>query len=248
MSTRRLKMKDLERLTGVGRETIRYYIREGLLPEPERPSRNVAWYDQRFVDRIALIKALQQERYLPLHVIRRLVSGERTPPRAEIEALLQLDGKLLPAAPAGPPRTPQRVSAVAKRLGLPAREVRALAAAGLFEIETRAGDQWLGAAAIRMAELWARLREAGFAEALGFVPENLRVHVDMIHWLAREELRVFGKGIAGRVDAERSAALAEAGIDAINEMLALLRRETLRRFVAEGNGPAAAPPSSEQAS
>ncbi len=28
--TKRLKMKDLERATGVGRETIRFYIREGL--------------------------------------------------------------------------------------------------------------------------------------------------------------------------------------------------------------------------
>ena len=41
----RMRMRDLERATGVGRETIRFYIREGLLPEPERPGRNVAWYD-----------------------------------------------------------------------------------------------------------------------------------------------------------------------------------------------------------
>ena len=34
----RMRMRDLERATGVGRETIRFYIREGLLPEPARPS------------------------------------------------------------------------------------------------------------------------------------------------------------------------------------------------------------------
>jgi DNA-binding transcriptional MerR regulator len=248
MSTRRLKMKDLERLTGVGRETIRYYIREGLLPEPERPSRNVAWYDQRFVERLVLIKELQHKRYLPLHVIRRLVSGDRIPPPAEIEALLQLGGKLLPTAPAGPPRKPRRVTEVANRLGLTAKEIRRLAAAGLFEIETRAGNQWLGATAVRMAELWARLRDAGFVEALGFTPENLRLYVDMIRWLAREELRIFGRGIAGQVDADTSAAMAEVGIEAVNEMLALLRRETLLRFVAEGNVPAEEPTSAERAS
>jgi len=234
MSTRRLKMKDLERLTGVGRETIRYYIREGLLPEPERPSRNVAWYDQRFVERLALIKELQYKRYLPLHVIRSLVNGEPVSPPAEVEALLQLDGRLQPA---GTPREPQRVSAVAKRLGLKAKDVRRLAAVGLFEIETRDGDQWLGASAIRMAELWARLRAAGFDEALGFEPESLRPHVEMIRWLAREELRSFGRGIAGHLDAAASASMAEVGIDALNEMLALLRRETLRRFIFEGNVP-----------
>jgi hypothetical protein len=248
MTPRRFKMRDLERLTGVGRETIRYYIREGLLPEPERPSRNVAWYDQRFVDRLALIKELQQKRFLPLHVIRRLVSGERIPPPAEIEALLQLGGKLLPTTPGGVVCEPQRVSVVAARLGLPATEVRDLAAVGLFEIETRAGDQWLGAVALRMTELWARVRAAGFAPGLGFSPESLRVHVDMIRWLAREELQQFSRGIATRVDAETSATMAEVGIDAVNEMLGLLRRETLLRFMADGNVPEAETPPSEQAS
>jgi hypothetical protein len=37
-----LKMRDLERLTGVHRETIRVYFRAGLLPAPDRPKRNVA--------------------------------------------------------------------------------------------------------------------------------------------------------------------------------------------------------------
>ena len=39
----------------VGRETIRFYIQSGLLPQPERRGRNVALYDTSFVDRIRLI-------------------------------------------------------------------------------------------------------------------------------------------------------------------------------------------------
>ena len=31
-----LKMKDLEAQTGVSREAIHFYLREGLLPEPQR--------------------------------------------------------------------------------------------------------------------------------------------------------------------------------------------------------------------
>ena len=34
-----MKMKELETRTGVGREAIRFYIREGLLPDPEKPQR-----------------------------------------------------------------------------------------------------------------------------------------------------------------------------------------------------------------
>jgi hypothetical protein len=74
------------------------------------------------------------------------------------------------------------------------------------------------------------------------------VHVDMIRWLAREELQQFSRGIAKRVDADTSATMAEVGIDTINEMLGLLRRETLLRFVADGNVPAAETAPSEQAS
>ncbi len=42
----------------------------GSCREPERPGRNVAWYDESFVERIMLIKELQQKRFLPLHVIK----------------------------------------------------------------------------------------------------------------------------------------------------------------------------------
>src|SRR4029453_18005333 len=72
MTRPRLKMRDLERATGARPETIRFYIREGLLPVPERAGRNVAWYNESFIDRIALIKELQRKRYLPLHAIKAL--------------------------------------------------------------------------------------------------------------------------------------------------------------------------------
>jgi DNA-binding transcriptional MerR regulator len=234
----RLKMRDLERRTGVGRETIRFYIREGLLPEPERPGRNVAWYDESFVDRIRLIKELQETRYLPLAVIRRIVAGDATPTPAEIDALLALDGKLSPASRAAAPAAPERLAAVAKRTGLPVKEIRALAATDLLRIETRAGDQWLDADAVRMLELWSRLRAAGYADDLGFGPHRMRLYVDTIRMLAREELRLFTEGITGRVQGERAVRMAEEGIDAVNEMIALLRRRTLLLFVAGGNVPA----------
>src|SRR4029077_10479136 len=119
----RLKMRDLERATGVGRETIRFYIREGLLPEPERAGRNVAWYDGSFVDRIALIKELQRKRYLPLNAIKALVEGESPPSRAEGAALLASDGTRY----RGLPPAEARVADVARRTGLSIREIRRLA-------------------------------------------------------------------------------------------------------------------------
>lgn len=66
----RLKMKDLSEATGVNGATIRYYINEGLLPRPYKPFRNMAYYDESFIDKIKFIKTLQKDYFLPLEVIR----------------------------------------------------------------------------------------------------------------------------------------------------------------------------------
>ena len=67
---RRLKMKDLSEATGVNGATIRYYINEGLLPKPYKPFRNMAYYDESFIDKVKFIKTLQKDYFLPLEVIR----------------------------------------------------------------------------------------------------------------------------------------------------------------------------------
>ncbi len=73
-------MSELAERSGVSAATIKHYLREGLLPEPVKTSRNMAYYPPEFVDRLRTIKRLQEERYLPLRVIRELLGeGERVP-------------------------------------------------------------------------------------------------------------------------------------------------------------------------
>ena len=235
MRPKRMKMQDLERATGVGRETIRFYIREGLLPQPDRPGRNVAWYDESFVARIALIKELQQKRFLPLQVIKTIVGNDAEPSRDEVKALLELDGKLFPAVEGASEMPAEKLSDVARRTGLKGSEIRQFVDMGLVECETRDGDQWLDDTGIRIVEIWGKMREAGYTDALGFVPENLRIYVDFVRWLAREELRIFSHGVAGRVDVETSARMAESGISLMNQIIALFRKATILRYVAAGN-------------
>src|SRR5437588_6979288 len=68
-----LKMSELAERSGVSAGTIRYYLREGLLGEGAdivRTSRNMAYYPADYVQRIELIKRLQQQRFMPLRVIK----------------------------------------------------------------------------------------------------------------------------------------------------------------------------------
>ena len=75
-------MRELAEAAGVSAGTIKHYLREGLLPEPIRTSRNMAYYPRKFVDRVKLIKQLQEERFLPLKVIKEILedSGEGRAP------------------------------------------------------------------------------------------------------------------------------------------------------------------------
>jgi len=51
-----MKIGDLANLTGTQVETIRYYEREGLLPEPARTATNYRIYDVEHVERLAFIR------------------------------------------------------------------------------------------------------------------------------------------------------------------------------------------------
>jgi DNA-binding transcriptional MerR regulator len=84
-----LKMSELADASGVSTGTIKHYLREGLLGGEEgivRTSRNMAWYPPGYVERIRLIKRLQEERFLPLRLIKELLA-DRPPrtPRGEVD-------------------------------------------------------------------------------------------------------------------------------------------------------------------
>lgn len=68
-------MRELERLTGITRMTINFYIKEGLLPEPEKTARNMAYYSQNFIDRLKLIFKLRSEYHFSLAQIRTILES-----------------------------------------------------------------------------------------------------------------------------------------------------------------------------
>jgi DNA-binding transcriptional MerR regulator len=69
-----VKISELERISGIPQSTIRYYVKEGLLPRPTKVNKSMAYYDESCIERIALIRELQEKRYYPLSVIRNIMS------------------------------------------------------------------------------------------------------------------------------------------------------------------------------
>ncbi|MGH7290762.1 MAG: (d)CMP kinase, partial [Myxococcota bacterium] len=100
-------------------------------------------YDESFVERILLVKQLQTERYLPLSVIKSIVAGETAPRDAEVQTLLDLDRRLTSAEREPSAREPERLTALAKRVGLTAKEVLALEGVEAITVVARDGAQWV---------------------------------------------------------------------------------------------------------
>lgn len=63
-------MNELTAATGVPKSTILYYLSQGLLPEPRRTSRNMARYDPVCVERIQLIRQIQERHRLTIAEIK----------------------------------------------------------------------------------------------------------------------------------------------------------------------------------
>ena len=68
-----MKISQLVKRTGVPKETIHFYIREGLLRKPRKSGVNAAEYNESYVDQIRLIKNLRDNYYLPIPKIKKIV-------------------------------------------------------------------------------------------------------------------------------------------------------------------------------
>jgi AcrR family transcriptional regulator len=65
-----MKIKEVAQLSGISLSTIRFYLREGLLPPAIKTGKTMAYYGQEHLKRLAFIKQLQSEKNMPLHFIK----------------------------------------------------------------------------------------------------------------------------------------------------------------------------------
>ena len=136
-----LKMKQLSEASGVSAGTIKHYLREGLLGDGDevvKTSRNMAYYPPEFVERIKLIKQLQEERYMPLAVIKSMLDSELVRAREMVVSVDQpgTDGVDLLGVPVKLSRTPGAPAGPGPALGEHTRDV--LAGVGYSEAEIAA--------------------------------------------------------------------------------------------------------------
>ena len=213
-----LRMGELAEASGVSAATIKHYLREGLLPEPVKTSRNMAYYPPEFVDRIRLIKQLQEERFMPLRVIRSMLDED--PDRAR--TLVELEDRILERALAGE-RTRTSAAEVRERYDVPAEVLDRLE-----EIEVLSPNgRGYTPSDIRIIEAISRFRAGGYEEAIGFTVYDTLRYKRAMEDLVREEVEVLMDRVAGKMDPDRAMELIEAGAEPLKDLIAAMHTKCL---------------------
>ena len=213
-----LRMRDLAAASGVSAATIKHYLREGLLPEPVRTSRNMAYYPPDFVERIQLIKQLQQDRFMPLKAIKRVLDED--PERTR--ALVELEDRVIERAAAG---EETRVSAaeLRRRYEVPKEVLDRLAELGILS-PTRRG---YSPTDVKIVEAIARFRAGGYDERIGFTVYDTLRYKRALEELVKEEVEVLMGRLAGEMATDRALALIDHGRAPLNDLIAALHSKLL---------------------
>jgi DNA-binding transcriptional MerR regulator len=216
-----LKISELAGRSGVPAATVRHYLREGLLPEPVKTSRNMAYYPSEFVDRIRLIKQLQEERFMPLRVIRDLLDREDAEPE-RLRAMIELEDRILERALAG---ERERISAAEVRTHyeVPGEVLDRLAELGVLTPD----DRGYSPSDVRIVEAISRFRAGGYDERLGFTVYDTLRYKQALEALVAEEVDVLTERLTGDLSADRALEIVEAGVGPLNDLVAALHTKLL---------------------
>lgn len=192
-----LRMRELAEASGVPAPTIKHYLREGLLPEPVKTSRNMAYYPPEFVDRIKLIKRLQEERFLPLKAIKDVIDNME--------------------------RSRTSAAEVRKRYGVPKEVLDRLAELEVLTPNSRGYSP----SDVTIIEAISRFRAGGYDEQIGFTVYDTLRYKAALEELVRQEVDVVMERLAGEVPTDRVVEMLEAGAEPLKDLIGALHTKLM---------------------
>jgi DNA-binding transcriptional MerR regulator len=179
----------------------------------------MAYYPPEFVERIRLIKRLQEERFMPLKVIAQVMEDD--PDR--VVALVELEDRILERAISA--RESGRVSRAEARMryDVPDPVLDRLEELGVLSPNTRGYD----ADDVAIIEAISRFRASGYDEALGFTVYDTLRYQETLAPLVEEEVRTLLERLVGEVSVDRAAEIISAGAEPLRELIGAVHSKLL---------------------
>ena len=220
-----VKMSVLAERSGVPASTIKHYIREGLLPDTAvRTSRNMAWYDENLVDSIKLIRDLQRDRYLPLKVIKSILSDRSNQAKFATEGLAR-----------GLAQTVSHEGVALGQLlseGLDRSDLEELVQTGLVSVHID-DDAVVAGDDLALIQTLMRARSKGF-DARRLPVSSLIAYQEAVADLVRFEWQILAASVLADPDSN-AADMSAAGVELGEALITLLRRKQLLPIMREMN-------------
>jgi DNA-binding transcriptional MerR regulator len=226
-----LRISELAERSGVSAGTIKHYLREGLLgseDEVVRTSRNMAYYPPQFVQRIQLIKRLQEERFMPLRVIREVIGSD--PERTM--RMIELEDRILERAIAAGETGRISRARVRETYEVPQNVLDRLEELGVLAPTGRGYDR----DDVAIIEAISRFRAGGYEEAIGFTVYDTLRYRKALEPLVEEEVRVLLDRLAGTVDVERAVQIISSGAEPLRELIGAMHSKLLLAALRRARG------------
>ncbi len=178
----KVKISELSKKTGVPKETIHYYVREGLIPKPRKKAKNVAEYNKGHVERIHLIKQIQDHFFLPLSLIKKIVKHHSKSP--ELQSLLELRTEYFRPVDQLLENEIVGEEAFCQTTGLGPKWLARFERWGVITAELRNGQKVYSQDDVIIGKLMVDMDRAGFGPKDGFDPEYVRGYTEKFREIA----------------------------------------------------------------
>lgn len=227
------RMKELCEATGLQRQVIHFYIKEGLLPPGHKSSKNMAWYGDVHLERLRLVQKLQHERFLPLRAIKAVLDEQHEQFTPKQQAWLR---EVKHHASKTLAKNADRIEKVLvdsllTRTRVDEADLAELDRLGVVPVVEDAGQRWVAAEDVWAVETLGELRALGFTEAAGFSVDALAHYEEAVSRLFDAELDVIRDSLT-RFTAEAAVHMIERVLPLVHRFLTRYHEAKIRRFFA----------------
>jgi DNA-binding transcriptional MerR regulator len=226
-----MRIDELARRAGVPTRTIRYYTQQGLLNPPTLRGR-VGFYDDQHLERLRLIKELQEKRYLPLSIIHSVIRHYESGTNLET-MLAPLDIVFQPRWDATERKEFTRAD-LAQTAGVDTSVVDAAEEMGFLFPTGRGRERRYTQDDVHMLEVAQQWLKLGLPKRLG------KLYRESLEEISQMQVRAFNQSVVAPLakeqlepDVARERLLEgyQAMANVFNQLVALLHRKVLQKSV-----------------
>lgn len=220
-----MKISTVVKQTGVPKETIHFYIREGLVRKPRKSGVNAADYNENHIKQIRFIKELRDNYYFPIPLIRKIINKVKKQPSAD-QRLFELHSKYF--RPADRILTGNLVGREAfhETTGLGRHWIRKAEQWGIIDPEMHDGQPVYSFDDVAVGHLMVDMDRVGFGPKDGHDPEDLKFIADFVKEFVEN---VFNKYYQSNLEKVSSSEFSHKN-DQFHEVISLFFYHLYRRY------------------